>query len=40
MTDFEQKLTAYHEVGHALVGKMTKHSDPVHKISIISRGSA
>jgi cell division protease FtsH len=40
MTEFEQKLTAYHEVGHALVGKMTKHSDPVHKISIISRGSA
>ncbi len=40
MTEFEQKLTAYHEVGHALVGKMTQHSDPVHKISIISRGSA
>jgi cell division protease FtsH len=40
MTEFEQKLTAYHEVGHAIVGKMTKHSDPVHKISIISRGSA
>lgn len=40
MTDFEQKLTAYHEVGHAIVGKMTKHSDPVHKISIVSRGSA
>lgn len=40
MTEFEQKLTAYHEVGHALVGKLTQHSDPVHKISIISRGSA
>lgn len=40
MTDFEVKLTAYHEVGHALVAKMTKHADPVHKISIISRGSA
>lgn len=40
MTEFEQKLTAYHEVGHAIVGKMTKHSDPVHKISIISRGNA
>lgn len=40
MTEFEQKLTAYHEVWHAIVGKMTKHSDPVHKISIISRGSA
>lgn len=40
MTDFEVKLTAYHEVWHALVAKMTKHADPVHKISIISRGSA
>ena len=40
MTEFEQKLTAYHEVGHAIVGKMTKHSDPVHKISIVSRGAA
>lgn len=40
MTEFEQKLTAYHEVGHAIVGKMTQYSDPVHKISIISRGSA
>lgn len=40
MTEFEQKLTAYHEVGHAIVGKMTQHSDPVHKISIVSRGSA
>lgn len=40
MSEFEKKITAYHEVGHALVGIMTKHADPVHKISIVSRGSA
>lgn len=40
MTELEKKITAYHEVGHALVGKMTPHTDPVHKISIIPRGSA
>jgi len=36
----ERKITAYHEVGHALVGHMLSECDPVHKISIISRGSA
>jgi cell division protease FtsH len=36
----EKELTAYHEVGHALVASLLKHSDPVHKISIISRGRA
>ncbi len=40
ITDDERKLTAYHEVGHALVAKMLMHTDPVHKISIISRGRA
>jgi len=35
-----KKLTAYHEVGHALVGKLLPHTDPVHKVSIISRGWA
>lgn len=40
ITDEERKLTAYHEVGHALVAKMLMHTDPVHKISIISRGRA
>ncbi len=33
----EKKITAYHEVGHALVGKLLPHTDPVHKVSIISR---
>jgi len=36
----EKKITAYHEAGHALVAHMLEESDPVHKISIISRGSA
>ncbi|MBI2953641.1 MAG: ATP-dependent zinc metalloprotease FtsH [Chloroflexi bacterium] len=37
----EQKnITAYHEVGHALVMKLLPHADPVHKVSIISRGQA
>jgi cell division protease FtsH len=38
LTDEEKKITAYHEVGHALVGKILPHCDPVHKITIISRG--
>jgi cell division protease FtsH len=33
-------VTAYHEMGHAIVGHFLEHSDPVHKISIISRGQA
>lgn len=36
----EKKITAYHEVGHALVGKLLPNTDPVHKVSIISRGGA
>lgn len=40
MNDFEKKLTAYHEVGHAIVWRMLPNTDPVHKVSIISRGWA
>ena len=41
MLDAETKTTiAYHESGHALVGHLLEHADPVHKISIISRGRA
>jgi cell division protease FtsH len=40
MNDEEKKITAYHEVWHALVGKLLPHTDPVHKVSIISRGWA
>ncbi len=36
----EKKIVAYHEAGHALVGANLKNADPVHKVSIISRGSA
>src|SRR5689334_3447499 len=36
----ERKITAYHEMGHALVGYFLEHTDEVHKISIISRGQA
>ena len=34
----EKEITAYHEAGHALVASMLPYADPVHKISIISRG--
>ncbi len=40
ISDFEKKLVAYHEAGHALVGHMLPHTDPVHKVSIIPRGRA
>lgn len=40
MSDDEKKLTAYHEGGHALVGMLLKHADPVHKVTIIPRGRA
>ena len=36
----EKKITAYHEVGHALVSSLLEFADPVHKVSIIARGSA
>lgn len=36
----EKKITAYHEAGHALVAHILPHADPVHKVSIISRGRA
>jgi len=36
----EKNVTAYHEVGHAIVGHLCPKSDPLHKISIVSRGSA
>jgi len=40
ITDKEKQITAYHEAGHALVAHYLPNADPVHKISIISRGSA
>ena len=40
ITDEEKEITAYHEVGHALLHYFTKNSDPLHKVSIIPRGNA
>jgi len=40
LSEKEKKITAYHEAGHALVAHFLPASDPVHKISIISRGRA
>lgn len=40
ISDKEKKLTAYHEAGHALIGMLLTHTDPVHKVSIIPRGRA
>lgn len=39
MNDKERKITAYHEAGHAIVGHVLPDSDPVHKVTIIPRGS-
>ena len=39
-SDKEKKITAYHEGGHALVGAVLAESDPVHKVTILSRGQA
>ncbi|MCU7823383.1 ATP-dependent zinc metalloprotease FtsH [Kitasatospora sp. DSM 101779] len=40
MSDREKKITAYHEGGHALVAAASPNADPVHKITILSRGRA
>jgi cell division protease FtsH len=40
MSEDEKKLTAYHEAGHAIVGRLVPEHDPVHKVTIIPRGRA
>jgi cell division protease FtsH len=40
MSERERLITAYHEMGHAIVGHYLEFADPVHKISVISRGRA
>jgi cell division protease FtsH len=40
ISEHEKEIIAYHETGHALVMKALPHTDPVHKVSIISRGMA
>ncbi|NLW06876.1 MAG: ATP-dependent metallopeptidase FtsH/Yme1/Tma family protein [Clostridia bacterium] len=40
ISDYEKRLVAYHEAGHALLGHYLPHTDPLHKVSIIPRGRA
>ena len=40
LSEQERKITAYHEMGHALVGHYLENTNPVHKITIVSRGQA
>jgi cell division protease FtsH len=40
LSEKEQRITAYHEMGHAIVGHFLEHTDPIHKITIVSRGQA
>jgi len=40
ISDKEKEIIAYHEVGHALVSKVLPHADPLHKVTIVSRGMA
>ena len=40
MSEHEKRLTAYHEAGHCIVGRLVPEHDPVHKVSIIPRGHA
>ena len=40
LSEKEQRITAYHEMGHALVGHFLENTDPIHKITVVSRGQA
>ncbi len=40
ITEEDKKITAYHEAGHAVAGILLKHTDPIHKVTIIPRGRA
>ncbi|NLY70285.1 MAG: ATP-dependent metallopeptidase FtsH/Yme1/Tma family protein [Clostridiales bacterium] len=40
ISEEEKRLTAYHEAGHALVARLLPHIDPVHQVSIVTRGMA
>ncbi len=40
LSDYERRVIAFHEAGHAVVMHHLEHSDPVHKVSIVSRGMA
>ncbi len=38
--EYERRLTAWHEAGHAVIAHVSPHADPVHRVSIVSRGQA
>ncbi|TME12898.1 MAG: ATP-dependent zinc metalloprotease FtsH [Chloroflexi bacterium] len=40
ISEREKAITAYHEIGHALVARLLPNTDPVHKVSIVARGQA
>src|SRR5258708_31311312 len=40
ISEREKAITAYHEIGHALVARVLPNTDPVHKVSIVARGQA
>jgi cell division protease FtsH len=40
LSEKEKLITAFHEIGHAMVGHFLPHADPIHKVSVISRGQA
>ena len=40
VTDKDKNITAFHESGHAIVGRLVKNSDPIHEVSIVPRGHA
>ncbi len=40
MKESEKEMTAYHEAGHAIIGRLVPDHDPVYKVSIIPRGRA
>ncbi len=40
LNEEEKRVTAYHEVGHALMGSVLEHANPVHKVTVVSRGHA
>ncbi len=40
LSEHERRVIAFHEAGHALVGHVLQHTDPIHKVSIIARGRA
>jgi len=40
LSQAEKRITAYHEVGHAIMASVLEHADPVHKVTVVSRGNA